>query len=394
MKKFLPALVAAFLSVGIISATCAADAPAPAPAADAAAASSSSAAAAAEADALAAAQAAAQGIGIAAGGAGGRGGAGGSVAPITVTGGSGAPVSLTGGPTTVATTNSSTTTNKTKFLYVSQPTVPAVAPTVVGTGSTVVTSQCGPLLNKVRAPIEYLLVGHTSEKLTIVGQNTDDVVPYRELVTDDNGNPVMVPVIGPDGKAVTETVIGLDGKKKVQTKMVQKGGPVIKWDEVYEGNGVFVQYGSIYSEAAIVVTMSVSKQWLFNLFGSSSGGGASSGISGTITGTQRIIALGRCEYRRYKVVVEGTKVAQVPAGGAVTKAAPAQAPAPQLAPAPVDAVQKENENLKRVVEQQKQVIEGLTKGKTSAVKAPASQANPQGTGSAKAPTTQTKPSGK
>ncbi len=164
------------------------------------------------------------------------------------------------GPTELSTTNN--TSNRTSVLYVNLPTAPPVAPTVTGTGAIAVTSTCGELKVKVRKPIDYLMVGHFGAKtIQLAGQDTD----------------------------VLESVNG-------------DAGEVKKYEVVDNGDGTFSEMGTIYTEAAIIISASVSKQFGIGGFGGIGGGSASNGVSGTITGTERIIALGGCEHRRYKVV--------------------------------------------------------------------------------------------
>ena len=197
--------------------------------------------------------------------------------PTSATGGTatGGSSSLTGsgngGGATLGDTgngNGAHVSTENHLMYLDLPTIPAVAPTVTGTGGIAVTSQCGPLKEVFQKPIQYLLVGYFGTKtITIDGQFTD----------------VLGPVIGEDGK-------------------------VKEFDMVNNRDGTVSEWGTIYTEAAIIISSSVSKQFAIGGFGTSGGGVGSNGVAGTITGTERIIALGRCEYRRFQLVPTSTVV--------------------------------------------------------------------------------------
>ncbi|NNM83740.1 hypothetical protein HKL94_00780 [Candidatus Parcubacteria bacterium] len=171
----------------------------------------------------------------------------------------------TGGGATLGNTgngNGATVTTENHLLYINLPTAPPVAPTMVGYGGIAgVTSGCGPLREVIQKPISYLVVGIFGTKtVTLAGQTTD----------------VLVPVLNRYGKPKN-------------------------FDRVNNGDGTVTVWGSVYTEAAVVVSSSVSKQLNIGGFGMSGGGSAGGGSSSTITGTQRIIAVGRCVYRKYKI---------------------------------------------------------------------------------------------
>lgn len=171
----------------------------------------------------------------------------------------------TGGDATLGNTgngNGATVTTENHLLYINLPTAPPVAPTMVGYGGIAgVTSGCGPLREVIQKPISYLVVGIFGTKtVTLAGQTTD----------------VLVPVLNRYGKPKD-------------------------FDRVNNGDGTVTVWGSMYTEAAVVVSSSVSKQLNIGGFGMSGGGSAGGGSSSTITGTQRIIAVGRCVYRKYKI---------------------------------------------------------------------------------------------
>ena len=161
---------------------------------------------------------------------------------------------------TVATTTNNTSSSKVQ--YVNLPTTPAVAPTVTASGGITMQGTCGPLKQVESMPIEYLLVGHIGmDKVQLSGQTTDK----------------LVDVLGPD--------------KKVKL-----------YDVVDNGDGTWSEYGSIASIAVITVSGSTSKQFGLGLIGGSGGGSASNGSAGTVTLTQKVIAVGSCEHRKYKIV--------------------------------------------------------------------------------------------
>lgn len=165
-----------------------------------------------------------------------------------------------GNGATVATTTNNTSSNK--VLYVNLPTVPAVAPTVTASGGITMVGTCGPLKQVESMPIEYLLVGHIGiDKVQLSGQTTDKLVDVK----DETGNLKL-------------------------------------YDVVDNGDGTWSQYGSIASIAVITVSGSASKQFGLGLIGGSGGGNASNGTAGTVTLTQKVIVVGSCEHRKYKIV--------------------------------------------------------------------------------------------
>ena len=161
--------------------------------------------------------------------------------------------------TSTGVTTNNTSTNK--VLYVNLPTAPAVAPTVTATGGITMVGTCGPLKKVVSVPIEYLLVGLTGmDKVTLLGQTTD----------------------------MQEDAFAADGKP---------------YETVDNGDGTWSKMGSIASIAVITVSGSTSRQLGLGLIGGSGGGNGSVGSAGTVTITQKVIALGGCEHRKWQMVV-------------------------------------------------------------------------------------------